>query len=181
MMGGMDLLFLLGADELDMSAINGSVVYIGSHGDAGAHTADVILPAAAYTEKSGTWVNTEGRVQMGSRANFAPGEAKEDWAILRALSGHLGQPLPFDSLSQLRSALYADVPHMTGIGEVASGDVADIKALAKGRAVKVLKTGFKPRNGFLHDQSDRPRLKSNGGMFAIGRRCGAPSGRVGKD
>jgi NADH-quinone oxidoreductase subunit G len=142
MMGGMDLLFLLCADELDMSAINGSVIYIGSHGDAGAHTADIILPAAAYTEKSGTWVNTEGRVQMGSRANFAPGEAKEDWAILRALSGHLGQPLPFDSLSQLRSALYADVPHMTGIGEVASGDVADIKALAKGRAVKVLKTGF---------------------------------------
>jgi len=143
MMSGMDLLFLLGADELDMSQITGSVVYIGSHGDAGAHKADIILPAAAYTEKSGTWVNTEGRVQMGNRANFAPGEAKEDWAILRALSGHLGQPLPFDSLTQLRSVLYAEFPHMAGIGEVASGDVADIKALAKGKSGKVLKAGFK--------------------------------------
>ncbi len=68
-------------------------VYIGSHGDNGAHDADVILPAAAYTEKSGTWVNTEGRVQMGNRAGFAPGDAREDWAIMRALSDVLGKKL----------------------------------------------------------------------------------------
>ena len=76
-------------------------VYIGSHGDNGAHDADVILPGATYTEKSGTWVNTEGRVQMGNRAGFAPGDAREDWAILRALSDVLGKKLPFDSLAAI--------------------------------------------------------------------------------
>ena len=86
------------------------VVYIGTHGDAGAHRADVILPGAAYTEKSGTYVNTEGRVQQTNRAGFAPGEAREDWAILRALSDVLGKKLPFDSLPQLRAKLYARVP-----------------------------------------------------------------------
>ena len=99
-----DVLFLLGADEIDMARIGDAfVVYIGTHGDAGAHRADVILPGAAYTEKSGTYVNTEGRVQMTNRAGFAPGEAKEDWAILRALSDVLGKQLPFDSLAQLRA------------------------------------------------------------------------------
>src|SRR5690606_31009643 len=103
---------LLGADEYDMSAMgDATVVYIGSHGDAGAHRADVILPAATYTEKSATYVNTEGRVQQTVRAVFAPGEAKEDWAIIRALSGHMGKPLPFDSLNQLRAALYEAYPH----------------------------------------------------------------------
>ncbi|MGB7286473.1 MAG: NADH-quinone oxidoreductase subunit NuoG [Salaquimonas sp.] len=142
MLGSMDLLFLLGADELDMSKVKGAVVYIGSHGDAGAHRADIILPAAAYTEKSGTWVNTEGRVQMGNRANFAPGDAKEDWAIFRALSAHIGQALPFDSLSQLRTQLYSEYPHFATIDEVATGDIADVKALAKGKVGKVLKSGF---------------------------------------
>src|SRR5690606_24230431 len=102
MMGGaMDVLFLLGADEIDMSAIGDATftVYIGTHGDAGAHRADVILPGAAYTEKSATYVNTEGRVQMTNRAGFAPGDAREDWAILRALSEVLGHRLPFDSLA----------------------------------------------------------------------------------
>ena len=109
MLGGSDVLFLLGADELDLSKAgsNAFVVYIGTHGDAGAHRANVILPAAAYTEKSGTYVNTEGRVQMTNRAGFAPGEAREDWAILRALSDVLGKRLPFDSLAQLRGKLYA--------------------------------------------------------------------------
>src|SRR5690606_30188267 len=92
MMGMVDVLFLLGADELDMNGIgNAFTVYIGSHGDAGAHRADVILPGATYAEKSGTYVNTEGRVQMANRAGFAPGDAKEDWAILRALSDVLGR------------------------------------------------------------------------------------------
>ena len=104
--GAVDTLFLLGADELDFSGLDGAfVVYQGHHGDAGAARADVILPGAAYTEKSGTWVNLEGRVQRGERATFPPGEAREDWAILRALSDALGQPLPYDSLQALRQRL----------------------------------------------------------------------------
>ena len=98
MKGKLDVLFLLGADELDWAKKDKAfTVYIGTHGDQGAHNADVILPGATYTEKSGTFVNTEGRVQMTSRAGFAPGNAKEDWAILRALSDVLGKKLPFDS------------------------------------------------------------------------------------
>ena len=88
--GALDVLFLLGADEIDV-APGAFVVYIGTHGDRGAHRADVILPGAAYTEKSGIYVNTEGRVQMADRAGFPPGDAREDWAILRALSDVLGQ------------------------------------------------------------------------------------------
>ncbi len=138
MVGQMDVLFLAGADELDLSNKGSSfVVYIGTHGDAGAHAADVILPGSTYTEKSGTHVNTEGRVQLANRAGFAPGEAKEDWAILRALSDVLGAKLPFDSLAQLRAALYADYPHMAQIDAVAAGQVADIATLgAKAAPVK---------------------------------------------
>ncbi|WP_343800115.1 NADH-quinone oxidoreductase subunit NuoG [Paenochrobactrum glaciei] len=132
MLGKLDVVFLSGADELDMSAKgNTFVVYMGTHGDAGAHAADVILPGAAYTEKSGTYVNTEGRVQMSMRAGFAPGEAKEDWAILRALSDTLGQRLPFDSLAQLRAKLYADYPHMAAIDAIEPGKAADVAALGK--------------------------------------------------
>ncbi len=132
MLGDSNVLFLLGADELDLSkAANAFVVYIGTHGDAGAHRADVILPAAAYTEKSGTYVNTEGRVQQTSRAGFAPGEAKEDWAILRALSDVLGHKLPFDSLPQLRAKLYAEFPHLRRIDEIDAGDNDDIAKVAK--------------------------------------------------
>ncbi|APO74339.1 NADH dehydrogenase (quinone) subunit G 1 [Rhizobium etli 8C-3] len=142
MLASMDVLFLLGADELDFSAKKAKLtVYIGSHGDSGAHHADVILPAAAYTEKSGTWVNTEGRVQMGSRAGFAPGDAREDWAILRALSDVLGKKLPFDSLGELRSKLYAAFPHFAAVDEIAVGDSAKIAALAK-KAGKMNKSGF---------------------------------------
>ncbi len=138
MMGATDVLFLLGADEIDMEQTGSAfVVYIGSHGDAGAHRADVILPGAAYTEKSGTYVNTEGRVQMTNRAGFAPGDAREDWAILRALSDVLGQRLPFDSLAQLRARLYADHPHFAALDEIAAGEPADIAALAgKGGSVE---------------------------------------------
>ena len=132
MMGALDVLFLLGADEMDMNAIGEAfTVYIGTHGDAGAHRADVILPGAAYTEKSGTYVNTEGRVQMTNRAGFAPGQAKEDWAILRALSDVLGRRLPFDSLAQLRVRLYADHPLMAAIEEIQPGEAATIATLAK--------------------------------------------------
>jgi NADH-quinone oxidoreductase subunit G len=126
------VLLLLGADELDIKkAADAFVVYIGTHGDTGAHRADVILPGAAYTEKSGTYVNTEGRVQQTNRAGFAPGEAKEDWAILRALSDALGKKLPFDSLTQLRARLYEDHPHFAAIDEIAPSDVGAVAAAAK--------------------------------------------------
>ncbi|WP_181701868.1 NADH-quinone oxidoreductase subunit NuoG [Chthonobacter albigriseus] len=129
--GSLDVLFLLGADEIDTKALGSAfVVYIGSHGDAGAHRADVILPGATYTEKSGTFVNTEGRVQQIARATFPPGEAREDWAILRALSDVLGKRLPFDSLAQLRAALYAEFPHLAAVDEVAENDAEAIAQLA---------------------------------------------------
>jgi len=108
--GALDVLFLLGADECETAASDAFKIYLGTHGDNGAHKADVILPGAAYTEKNGLYVNTEGRVQMGERAVFPKGEAKEDWSILRALSEILGHKLPYDSLDQLRAKLFADHP-----------------------------------------------------------------------
>ncbi|HVT25948.1 MAG TPA: NADH-quinone oxidoreductase subunit NuoG [Rhizomicrobium sp.] len=110
--GEMGFVYLLGADEFDTSKLGSAfVVYQGTHGDAGAHRADVILPGAAYTEKEGLYANFEGRVQRGKRAVFPPGEAKEDWAILRALSEVLGRKLPYDNLETLRAAIVADAPH----------------------------------------------------------------------
>ena len=126
-----------------MKRTKGFTVYIGSHGDVGAHHADVILPGAAYTEKSGTWVNTEGRVQMGMRAGFAPGEAREDWAIIRALSDAVGSKLPFDSLQQLRAALYEAHPHFADIDEIAESGDEGVKALAGRKAGRVNKAAFK--------------------------------------
>jgi NADH-quinone oxidoreductase subunit G len=120
--GGVDVLFNLGADEIDI-APGAFVVYQGTHGDKGAHRADVILPGATYTEKSGTYVNTEGRVQLANRAAFAPGDAREDWAILRALSAVLGQQLPFDSQNALRKKLYAEHPHFAALDEIAANDL----------------------------------------------------------
>ena len=109
--GEMDLVYLLGADEIDTNKLAKTfVVYQGSHGDAGASVADVILPGAAYTEKTGIYVNTEGRAQIAERVVFPKGEAKEDWTILRALSETLGQTLPYDSLAALRGALIAAHP-----------------------------------------------------------------------
>src|SRR5438105_836105 len=127
--GMLDVLFLLGADEI--KAPDGTfVVYIGTHGDRGAHRADVILPGAAYTEKSGIYANTEGRVQMANRAAFPPGEAREDWAILRALSDVLGQRLPYDSLAQLRRVLFAAHSHLARLDHIVPGDPAEIRKLA---------------------------------------------------
>jgi NADH-quinone oxidoreductase subunit G len=128
--GHLDTLFLLGADEMELPRDGGFVVYLGTHGDAGAHRADVVLPGAAYTEKSGTWVNTEGRAQLGMRAAFPPGDAREDWSILRALSGVLGKPLPFDSFPELRAALYAAHPHMAAADAILPGERAHIERLA---------------------------------------------------
>ena len=104
--GGIEAVYLLAADEIDMNRLGKAfVIYQGHHGDLGAHRADVILPGAAYTEKSGTWVNSEGRVQCGQRAVFPPGEAREDWTILRALSGVMDMTLPFDTLDALREQM----------------------------------------------------------------------------
>jgi len=139
--GTLDILFLLGADEI--KAPDGTfVVYIGTHGDRGAHRADVILPGAAYTEKSGIFVNTEGRVQMANRAGFPPGEAREDWAIIRALSEALGKKLPYDSLAALRQAIFKAVPRLMRIDQIEAGNPADIKALA-GKGGNVEKSAFR--------------------------------------
>jgi NADH-quinone oxidoreductase subunit G len=133
--GALDVLFSLGAD--DAAVADGTfLVYIGTHGDRGAHRADVILPAAAYTEKSGIYVNTEGRAQIANRAAFPPGDAREDWAILRALSDVLGHKLPWDSLTALRQAIFKAVPHLMRLDQIEAGDNTSIKTLAaKGGSV----------------------------------------------
>ncbi len=118
---GAQVVYNLGADEVEISRDGADapfVIYQGSHGDRGANRADIILPGAAYTEENGLFVNTEGRPQLAFRAGFAPGEAKENWAILRALSAELGAQLPWDSLAGLRSALVAAHPHLGRIDEV---------------------------------------------------------------
>ena len=129
--GEIAVVYLLGVDELDMARLGKSfVIYQGTHGDAGAHAADVILPGAAYTEKSATYVNTEGRPQMTQRALFPPGDAREDWAIVRALSERLGATLPFDTLEELRAALYGEVPHLALLGEITPADPVMLAELA---------------------------------------------------
>jgi NADH-quinone oxidoreductase subunit G len=139
--GTLDVLFLLGADEVKVS--DGTfVVYIGTHGDRGAHRADVILPGAAYTEKSGIYVNTEGRVQMANRAAFPPGEAREDWAIIRALSEVMSKRLPYDSLAALRQAMCKAVPHLTRIDRIEPENADDIRTLA-GKGGSVEKAPFR--------------------------------------
>ena len=127
--GAVDLLFNLGADEIDIER-GAFVVYIGTHGDRGAHRADVILPGAAYPEKTGIYVNTEGRPQFAERAVFPPGDAREDWAILRALSDALGARLPYDSLAALRAALAAAHPDLVKYDVVAPADPSVFAALA---------------------------------------------------
>ena len=137
----LDVLFLLGADEIEVES-DAFVVYVGTHGDRGAHRADVILPAAAYTEKSGIFVNTEGRPQLAKRAAFAPGDAREDWAILRALSESIGNKLPWDSLSELRRQMFAAFPHLAKIDQITPADAGDIAKLTK-LGGDAMKTGFK--------------------------------------
>ncbi|MCK9915230.1 NADH-quinone oxidoreductase subunit NuoG [Microbacteriaceae bacterium K1510] len=128
--GQADVVFLLGADEIDVKP-GAFVVYIGTHGDRGAHRADVILPGAAYPEKSAIYVNTEGRAQLANRASFPPGDAREDWAILRALSDVLGVKLPYDSLGALRQLMFAAHPHLMRLDQIAAGDTADVANVAK--------------------------------------------------
>ncbi len=130
---GADVIYNMGADEIDIAA-GPTVIYQGSHGDRGAHRADIILPSAAYTEENGVFVNTEGRPQLALRAGFPPGEAKENWAILRALSAELGQTLPFDSMAQLRTQMIEAVPHLAMIDDVPENTLPAAKPKKMGKA-----------------------------------------------
>jgi NADH-quinone oxidoreductase subunit G len=124
---GADVVWNLGADEIEIAA-GPMVIYQGHHGDRGAHRADIILPGAAYTEEQGLFVNTEGRPQLALRAGFPPGEAKENWAILRAVSAELGAPQPWNSLAALRRVLVEAVPHLERIDEVPENGEAGLPA-----------------------------------------------------
>jgi NADH-quinone oxidoreductase subunit G len=128
---GAATVYNLGADEIDIPE-GPTVIYQGSHGDRGAHRADIILPAAAWTEENGLFVNTEGRPQLAMRAGFPPGEAKENWAILRALSAEMDATLPFDSLAALRKALVEAVPHLKDIDTVPENDWQPVEAGGEG-------------------------------------------------
>ena len=146
--GDLDVLYLLGADEIDTSALGDTfVIYQGSHGDKGAHRADVILPGAAYTEKEGTYANTEGRGQMTARAIFPPGEAREDWSILKAVSNAIGKSLPFETLQELRGKMYASAPQLAQLDTFEKSDGSAIAALAKHAA----KPGSEPFGVLIDD------------------------------
>jgi NADH-quinone oxidoreductase subunit G len=142
--GDIEVLYLLGADEFDVSGTGDAfVIYQGSHGDRAARIADVVLPGAAYTEKNGTYVNTEGRVQLGERAVFPPGDAREDWTIVRALSDYLHVKLPFDSLRELRATMYADYPQLAVIDNVKPEGLFK-PAVAKERLARLPDYPFQP-------------------------------------
>ena len=128
----MQVVLLLGADECDLGGLGGAfTIYLGTHGDRGAHRADVILPAAAYTEKSVTYVNTEGRAQQTVKAAYPPGEAKEDWTIIRALSALVGKTLPYDTLGELRAAMYRSAPQLASLDTIEARSVNGLATLAK--------------------------------------------------
>ncbi len=140
--GNMDVLFLAGADEIDTNALGATfVVYIGTHGDAGANRADVILPGAAYTEKSATYVNTEGRTQMTARATFPPGDARDDWSIISALAQQFGVSLGWNNLAGLRAAMYAIAPQLAALDTIHTADAAALSELAAGEGA-TLKDSF---------------------------------------
>ncbi len=168
--GTLDVVFLLGADEIDV-APGAFVVYIGTHGDRGAHRADVILPGAAYTEKSGLYVNTEGRVQMAARAAFPPGDAREDWAILRALSDVLGKQaalrLARGTARRAVQRASASAAHRRHRGRQSGATSTSSPAL--GGAPDKAPFGAADR-GLLSDQSDRARLRGHGRMLGHRRR-----------
>jgi NADH-quinone oxidoreductase subunit G len=137
----------LGADEVDYTKFAGSmIVHIGHHGDKAAHAADVILPAAAFTEKDGTYVNTEGRVQVSERAVYAPGDAREDWTILRAMADSLGVAVGFDSFDALRAAMIAEVP---ALGAEGLADYGALPAAPKGAKAEGLIAGYPIKDHYL--------------------------------
>ncbi len=144
------LLLSLGADEVDYAKFADSiVVYIGHHGDKGAHAADIVLPAAAYTEKAGTYVNTEGRVQFAEKAVFAPGDAREDWTILRALADAFGVSIGFDSFAELRAAMIAEVPALGVEGLADYGKLPSIGSGAKAAKAEGAITGYPIQDFYL--------------------------------
>ena len=159
----MDFVYLLGADECDLSRLGSAfVVYQGSHGDRGAERADVILPGAAYTEKSATYVNTEGRAQQTVRAVYPPGSAKEDWKILRELSQRAGNTLPYDTIAR---ASGSDVPlrpaarrsrYRRSARGFRVGDARQTLGPARAGAFCI------GHRGLLSDEPDRPRVRRNG-------------------
>ena len=160
-MDGAEVVYNLGADEVDVAA-GPFVIYQGSHGDRGAHRADVILPGAAYTEENGLFVNTEGRPQLALRASFPPGEAKENWAILRALSAELDDVLPYDSMAQLRQSLITVHPHLGKIDEVPQNEwqPLPIKKMGKGDFVNAI-TDFYLTNPIARASSLMAELSAN--------------------
>ena len=171
---GAGVVLNLGADEIEVPA-GPFVVYQGSHGDRGAHRADVILPGAAWVEEPGIFVNTEGRPQMANRAGFPPGEARENWAILRALSAALGKTLPFDSLAELRARMFAAVPHLAAIDVVPANEAV---ALERGQPRE---RGF-PVGGapaFPGEPDHAGELGDGGADAARGRAGAADGGGVG--
>lgn len=138
--GGIRLVYLLGVDEIDMGLLgNAFVIYQGHHGDDGAHRADVVLPGAAYTEKSGTYVNLEGRVQRTQRAVFPPGQAREDWAVIRALSDAVGKPLAYNTLDELRARVGREFSHLATLDDVSP---APWKISAEKRKYKITAEPF---------------------------------------
>jgi NADH-quinone oxidoreductase subunit G len=156
-----EVIYNLGADEGDIPA-GPFVIYQGSHGDRGAHRADIILPAAAYTEEGGLFVNTEGRPQLAQRASFAPGQAKENWAILRALSAEVGAILPYDSLAALRTALVKSHKHLGQIDRVAENTwVAEAKAEMASGPIKNAISDFYLTNPIARASSLMAELSAN--------------------
>jgi NADH-quinone oxidoreductase subunit G len=171
---GAEFVYLLGADELDMAKLDRAfVVYQGHHGDAGAHRADVILPGAAYTEKDATWVNTEGRVQRGWRAVFPPGDAREDWTIIRALSAALGRALPYDDIDALRRRIEDINPVLGLLGGIGRAEWGEF-----GEAGAMEPTPFTPRiaNFYMTD----PISRASETMAQCSRAFG-PGARTGTD
>jgi NADH-quinone oxidoreductase subunit G len=151
--GEIEVVYLLGADEIDMGRLGQAfVIYQGHHGDAGAHRADVVLPGAAYTEKNGTYVNTEGRVQLARLAAFPPGDAREDWTILRALSGVLDQTLPYDNLGQLRQKMIEAHPRFAALGSV---EVAEWGAFGEKGSVEEAPFAAAVENFYMTDPISR--------------------------
>ncbi len=169
--GEVEFVYLLGVDEIDMAKLGKAfVVYQGHHGDAGAHRADVVLPGAAYTEKDGTYMNTEGRAQLGLRAVFPLGEAKEDWAVLRALSQVLGKPLPYDNLAQLRRQLFEANPRFQRLEFRGARGLGALRPRGAGSGGGLPDADHQ----FLHDRSHQPRLRDHGEMH--GDLCGGRGG-----
>jgi len=140
---GADVIFNVGMDEFELPK-DCVVIYQGSHGDRGAHRADIIFPSACYTEETGIYVNTEGRPQLALRANFAPGDAKENWAIIRALSGKLNCDLGFNSLSELQSQLFDAFPHISKLNEISKSEWlnSDFKGFSSNLPLKYITKTF---------------------------------------